>query len=272
MILLIFMGFRGELLIAFIIVLFHELMHYLTARYLGFNGFDVELLPVGTVLRLKELDNATPKEDFLISLSGPFINLILAIFFYCLIPLFKCSYLNIFYMGNLTIGIFNLMPAFPLDGGRIVRDILSLRTYYKRANRITANISICTGIIMMFIYILLFFTGKNNFTIGLIALFIIISSLKEKERISYIIMSDIINKKGNFVKKGYMENRSMSIYYKKDLLAVLSMVDKNKYNIFTILDDEMKVMDIIYEEEIIEALKIYGNITIDEFIRKDNAG
>jgi stage IV sporulation protein FB len=125
---------------------------------------------------------------------------------------------------------------------------------------------------MMFIYILLFFTGKNNFTIGLIALFIIISSLKEKERISYIIMSDIINKKGNFVKKGYMENRSMSIYYKKDLLAVLSMVDKNKYNIFTILDDEMKVMDIIYEEEIIEALKIYGNITIDEFIRKDNAG
>lgn len=265
------MGFKGELLIAFIIAIFHEFMHYLTARHLGFCGFDVELLPIGTVLKLKELDDAAPKEDFLISVSGPLINLILAIFFYCMIPLFKNKYVNLFYMGNLTIGIFNLIPAFPLDGGRMVRDILSLRTYYKKANKIMINLSIYIGITMMFIYIVLFFAGKNNFSIGFIALFIVTSSLKERERISYIIMADIINKKGNFIKKGYMENRSMSIYYKKDLLTALSMVDKNKYNIFTVLDDEMKVMDIIYEEEIIEALKIHGNITIDEFVQKDNA-
>ena len=44
-------------------------------------------------------------------------------------------------------------------------------------------------------------------------------------------------------------------------------MDKNKYNIFTVLDEEMKVMDVIYEEEIVQGLKTYGNITIDEFIK-----
>jgi len=45
-------------------------------------------------------------------------------------------------------------------------------------------------------------------------------------------------------------------------------MDKNKFNIFTVLDDEMKFLDIIYEDELIEALKEYGNLTINEFISK----
>lgn len=262
-------GFKGEIIVSFIIVVFHEMIHYLTARYFGFDGFDVEILPMGTRLKLKDFDDATPIEDLIISISGPLINLMLAAFFYLLIPISSFNYISLFFWGNLTIGTFNLLPAFPLDGGRILRDILSLRTYYRRANKITVYISMCVGSLMILIYILLFFSWKNNFTIGFVALFIIVSSFKERERISYIIMGDIIKKKFNFIKKGYIDNRSLSIYYKKDLLSTLSMVDKNKYNIFTVLDDDMKVMDIIYEEEIIEALKIYGNITIDEFISRD---
>lgn len=268
-ILLMIVGFKGELIISFIIVIFHEMIHYLTARYFGFDGFDVEILPMGTRLKLKDFDNATPMEDLVISISGPLINLILAAFFYLLMNVSSFAYTSLFFWGNLTIGMFNLLPALPLDGGRILRDILSLKTYYRKANKITVYTSICIGSLMILIYIVLFFKLKNNFTIGFVALFIIVSSLKERERIAYIIMGDIIKKRFNFIKKGYIANRSVSVYYKKDLLSILSMVDKNKYNIFTVLDDDMKVMDIIYEEEIIEALKIYGNIRIDEFIKID---
>ena len=123
---------------------------------------------------------------------------------------------------------------------------------------------------MMFYYMCLFFSGINNFNIGIIAFLIITSSLKEKERIAYIIMGDIIKKRIRFLKHGYLENKSISIYYKKDLLTALGMVDKNKYNVFTILDDSLRVMDIIYEEEVIEALKLHGNITIEEFMRKED--
>lgn len=267
-ILLLLLGFRGELVTTFIIVFCHEIVHYIAARCCGFTGFDVEILPVGTVLRLKELDEATAREDIIISISGPLVNIIFAVFFYFMWKsnAFLNPLLELYFKGNLAIGIFNLIPAFPLDGGRILRALISLKTFYREANKLTVYISICFGTLMTLSYMCLFFSGINNFNIGIIALFIIVSSLKEKERIAYIIMGDIIKKRIRFLKHGYLQNKSISIYYKKDLLTALGMVDKNKYNIFTVLDDDLKVMDIIYEEEVVDALKLYGNITIEEFM------
>ena len=263
----ILIGFKGELIWSFIIVFFHEVMHYITARYFGFVGFDMEILPIGTVLKLKNLDEATPKEDLIISLSGPLINLILAVIFYVLNSFMPQNYLYILYLGNFALGFFNLIPALPLDGGRILRDILSLRVIYRRANSITIICSIIMGFILMICYFLMFFSGRNNFNIGIISLFILVTSFKERERIAYIIMGDIIKKKYRFIKKGYIENKSISIYYKSNLISILSIVDKNRYNMFTILDKDMRVIDLIYEEEVIEGLKVYGNISVEEFIK-----
>lgn len=75
-----------------------------------------------------------------------------------------------------------------------------------------------------------------------------------------------MKKRLRFMKKGIIENRIISIFYKKDLLFGLSMIDKNKYTILTVLDENMKVLRVVYEEEIINALKEYGNITFEEFI------
>ena len=77
-----------------------------------------------------------------------------------------------------------------------------------------------------------------------------------------MIMGYIIKKKYRFIKRGYIENRSISIFCKKDLLSALGMIDKNKYNLFTVLDENMSVLEILYEEEIIQAIKAYGNISL----------
>jgi stage IV sporulation protein FB len=79
-------------------------------------------------------------------------------------------------------------------------------------------------------------------------------------------MGYIIKKKYRFIKQGYIENKSISIFCKKDLLSVLGIIDKNKYNLFTVLDENMSVLEILYEEEIIEAIKTYGNISLSEYI------
>lgn len=263
---LLFLGFKGQLMLAFLIVLFHESVHYITALLLGFSGFDIEILPIGARLSLRDLDEASPREDIIISLSAPLLNLVAALFSRHLYLKYGYDYLYTLYIGNLTVGLFNLLPALPLDGGRVLRSLLSLKTIYKRANLQTIRFSIAMGIAMAVLFVFLFFLRKTNVNIGIISGFIIYSSFKEKERIVYIIMGDIVRKRYKFLKAGYIENKSMSIHYKKDLITALSIVDRNKYNIFTILDDEMKVMDIIYEEELVEALKIYGNLTIEEFI------
>ena len=265
-ILLIILGFKGELVIAFAFVFIHELMHYLTARILGFSGFDIEILPIGAVLKVKDLDEASAEEDLMISLAGPLLNLLLAVIFYVLFMLFNRPYLLLIYRTNLALGIFNLIPAFPLDGGRILRDILSIKTIYRRANEISIRVSMILGSIFMFIYFVSVAANKSNFNLGLISIFILISSIKEKERIVYLIMGYIIRKKYRFIKRGYVENKSISIFCEKNLLSVLGIIDKNKYNLFTILDENMKLIETLYEEEIIEAIKAYGNISLSEYI------
>ena len=79
-------------------------------------------------------------------------------------------------------------------------------------------------------------------------------------------MGYIIKKKYRFIKRGYVENRSISIFCEKNLLSVLGIIDKNKYNLFTILDENMSLLETLYEEEIIEAIKAYGNISLSEYI------
>lgn len=266
--LLLFIGFKGQLLLTFIIVVLHETVHYLTARYFGFSGFDIEILPVGAVLKLKDLDEADPKEELIIALSAPVFNLLLAGIFYFAYKYINSESLWILFSSNLSLGIFNLIPALPLDGGRVMRGIIATRTLYKKANKIVVIISITIGTLLMFIYFCLFFSNRINLNIGIIAVFIIVSAYREKERIAYIIMGDILKKKMKFLKRGYLENKSISIHYKKDLLTILSMVDKAKYNIFTILDDDMRVIDVIYEEEVVETLKSKGNMSIEDFIRE----
>lgn len=267
--LLVVVGYKGKLFLAFIIALFHEGVHYLTAKRLGFKGLQIEFFPLGTVLLMKDLEEASPYEDLIVSISGPLSNILISILFMILNYKFRRETLNMLIYGNLSIGLFNLIPALPLDGGRILRNLLNFKTFYKRANRITVNISIILGIGMMFSYLVLFIKGKNSFSIGLVALFVIVTALKEKERVAYIIMGDVIKKKYKFVKKGYIENRSISIYYKMDLINLMNFIDKNKYNIFMIMDENMKLIDILYEEDIIEALKIYGNIKIEEYLKLD---
>ncbi|MBU3153538.1 M50 family metallopeptidase [Clostridium estertheticum] len=265
-ILLIVLGFKGKLVISFVFVFLHELMHYLTARILGFSGFDIEILPVGAVLKLKDLDEANAKEDLIISLSGPLLNLLLAFIFYILFIIFKRPYFDLICNSNLAIGIFNLIPAFPLDGGRVLRDMLSFNNIYRRANEITIRVSMILGSVFMLIYFISVSANRGNFNLGLISIFILISSIKEKERIVYLIMGYIIKKKYRFIKRGYVENRSISIFCEKSLLYVLGIIDKNKYNLFTVLDGNMCVIETLYEEEIIEAIKTYGNISLNEYI------
>ena len=83
----------------------------------------------------------------------------------------------------------------------------------------------------------------------------------------YITMGNIVKKRRKLLKDNYIENKNISVYYKQGLVNVLALVDRNKFNTFYILDDDMKLIYILYEDELIEALKSYGNMTVEEYIK-----
>ena len=139
------------ILLLFGCVLLHELGHALTAKKFGIGTTDITLLPIGGVARLDHIPQ-DPKQELLIAIAGPLVNVAIAI-------------LLTFYLGhraamsdfqdlntprvamlsklatvNIGLVLFNLVPAFPMDGGRILRSILAMRMNYLRATNIAAFI------------------------------------------------------------------------------------------------------------------------------------
>ncbi|WP_059103931.1 M50 family metallopeptidase [Shouchella shacheensis] len=133
-----------EVLLVFLIVLIHELGHAFAAVALGWNVKKIELLPFGGVAETEEGAATKPiKEELLITLAGPAQHVWLMGLSYFLAgqAFWSQDDHRLFLMHNLTILCFNLIPIFPLDGGRLVQLACHSRWPYKRAMQVASQIS-----------------------------------------------------------------------------------------------------------------------------------
>jgi Zn-dependent protease/CBS domain-containing protein len=139
------------LLLLFLCVLLHEFGHIFTARAFGVSTPDVILLPIGGVSRLERIPEE-PSEEFLIAIAGPAVNVGIAALLVLvggaslelnhLVALESASTSMIDRLAavNVFLAVFNLIPAFPMDGGRVLRALLASRFGYVRATEIAAAI------------------------------------------------------------------------------------------------------------------------------------
>ncbi|SHI48809.1 stage IV sporulation protein FB [Clostridium cavendishii DSM 21758] len=260
------LGFKAKIFLAFLFIIIHEFCHFVVAVKIGVNVQNFKVHPLGTTLEISEYDELSPKEEILICIAGPIANIIMVLIFFCIKKYINIDFINNCIEINLVLGIFNLIPAFPLDGSKILKAILSRKMLYKTAYGITIIISYIISILFIALFFLELYIHNLNLSLILAGIFIIYTTYKEKERIMYIIMSDIIRKRKRLLKNKYIENKFLSVYYKQELLYILGLVDKNKFNIFYILNEEMKLLYTLSEDEVLEALKIYGNITLEEYV------
>jgi Zn-dependent protease/CBS domain-containing protein len=138
-------------LLLFACVLLHELGHALVARHFGVRTPDITLLPIGGVARLERIPR-NPRQELLIAIAGPLVNVVIAAVLLLIIrgrtgfsELRDLSNPGIALMAklasvNIFLVLFNLIPAFPMDGGRILRAILAMKMNYARATQVAANI------------------------------------------------------------------------------------------------------------------------------------
>jgi stage IV sporulation protein FB len=139
------------MVLLFACVLAHEFGHIFTARAFGVATPDVTLLPIGGVARLERIPEE-PREEFLIAIAGPLVNVAIAL----ALIVFAGADLHAQHLVevestriplvdrlaevNLFLAVFNMIPAFPMDGGRVLRALLAIRLGHTRATQIAATI------------------------------------------------------------------------------------------------------------------------------------
>jgi Zn-dependent protease len=170
------------LLLIFACVLLHELGHALAARRYGIRTRDIILLPIGGVARLQKMPER-PQQEMVVAIAGPAVNVALAI----VLALFgglgesvteaamRGGIVQTLFIVNVMMVLFNLIPAFPMDGGRVLRALLALALPYARATRIASQVG--QGIALLF-GVFGLFTG--NFMLMFIALFVFLAASEER--------------------------------------------------------------------------------------------
>jgi Zn-dependent protease/CBS domain-containing protein len=156
-------------------VLAHELAHALVARRFGFVTRDITLLPIGGVARLERMPE-DPRQEILVALAGPAVNVVFAALVFVAfrlrhpagsllgssaLPVEALPFLARLFWVNVSLAVFNLLPAFPMDGGRVLRAVLAWRGDYVIATRRAAAVgqafALLLGIVGIFVNPMLVF-------------------------------------------------------------------------------------------------------------------
>lgn len=257
-----------KILLGFTWAILHELVHIIVAKKYNVDLYNMSINVTGVKAELKDLDDINDRETLMIFSSGPLFNLVAFIILWLIREKFNVSYLDSSISINIGLVFFNMLPAYPLDGIRLYEVILGKRLLYKKAKNILISISFGVSITMLILFYLTIYIHRVNFSLLLAALLLTYTTFLERDRIVYLLMGNIFRKRRKLVKYNYLENKTVSVYYKLNLVRVLNLIDKNKFNSFYILDDELKVLKILNEDELLEALGEYGNITLEELIVK----
>jgi stage IV sporulation protein FB len=249
----------SNLWISLIFLFFHELAHYITGKFLGYNLKSISLLPFGMRFGFKE-EFFNPWDDIIISISGPLINFLFFILFLCLNK--YSSYFTLLRNINLALCLVNIFPASFLDGGRILKAIISYNSGIYKGHLISNINGIIVGGFILFLTIAKIHTSKGIILI-LMSIFILYKSINNIKQITMNVINDLLYKQNYTKIKRCIKIKINAFKADIKILDIIKNFCFNKYYVIYIIENG----DLRYninETELIKLYYTYGNILLGE--------
>jgi len=266
--------FSAYVLSLFVCVILHEYGHALAAKRYGVTTRDIIISPIGGVARMEAMPDK-PWKELVIAIAGPLVNVVLAIllsvlFFvifkqdfisadFELLPQDFESYLGLVIIINIALFVFNLVPAFPMDGGRILRALLAMKWGRVRATKIASIIGRILAVCFIGLAIWI-----NHPTLGFIGVFIYYMATMEMRQVNLkgkLINADLTDiMEYNYTMLFSTDTVQKAIYFYKNGVARNFLVFDEYHNPVGALP-ELFLKEYIQQSEVSEALLLRDIMT-----------
>ena len=251
-------------LIFITVVLSHELGHYFIAKKLGYKLDSFFIAPYGVSLNYKE-KTFDSRDEILIALAGPLVNISLSLIMVSLwwaIPEFY-NYSDIFVKQSFMLGIYNLLPCYPLDGGRIMVGLLQNYTSRDRAVKLISKFNFIFSILLLIAFFVTLFIDFNP-SLCLCGSFLLLGMIDSKYESKY--QPTILFKKKN---KDFSKTIFLTVNGKSSLAKLIRHIEINRFTVFvvnfqngkTIMLDENKIKTLSFKYPL--------NLSLEEIFTQD---
>lgn len=256
-------GRTREYLAAFVSILLHEASHVGVAKMHGINKAGIKITPAGFSAAVQFRD--LPRHVLLkIYIAGPAANFIL----FGLATLGRLVFaeldnnFRLLAVTNLFLGVFNLLPAFPLDGGRILMELLSGRLGILAAGRLVRRAARCLTTAMFLIGIYQIYIAVYNVSMLIVGIYILVALKSGRVESAFMNIRQILYRRSKLLKRGIYAVRGLAVLRSAKLGETLKSMDFDRFHILFVLDEDLEIIKIVTENEVMDALsKFDENIT-----------
>lgn len=248
-------GYVGLLCSYLLCLMIHEIAHSLAAARLGYKLNHIKVMPHGISIGGNNVFFSY-KDEIIIAISGPLSNFVLLILILSMWWLWPITYVYTldFFAANVVIGVVNLLPVYPLDGGRVLLALLSQRISRMNAVKVLRIIGlIISSLIIMSFVITTFFVP--NFTLLFFGVFLFITSLYDTPDINYMRVNNLEYKLSR-INKG-ISLRNIAVNMDITLYKLYSQISPFNITNFTIIDSDMHIVGQLTEKQIQHLVTIY---------------
>lgn len=263
-------------LLLFVCVTLHELGHSFVALRYGIRVRDITLLPIGGVSSLEEIPD-DPRQEFRITIAGPLVNVAIAVVLIGVAAVLQAtslltpsdlsdtmrdtdwsSLLAYLILANILLAVFNFIPAFPLDGGRILRSALATRMDYRRATEIAVRVGQAFALLFG-----LFGFISGDFFLIIIAIFVWFGGEAEGRQVA------VRGVLGQLTVGDAMTRQPQVLTPLDPATRAIDLTLSSAQTDFPVIDEDSRVVGLLTVDDLIRGLRDQSNATVGSLMKRE---